>query len=111
MVLETWRTEALQRFPELTSRIKQSSGVSDLWGYLYSACEGAYEIDPTGDNLIGRIYDYAAWCLSQPESENIETNLPNAAAIGFIESLPLSRTVPTLGLLEGGLFNVEQLQI
>jgi hypothetical protein len=94
VVLETWRTEALQRFPELTSRIKQSSGVSDLWGYLYSACEGTYEIDPTDDHLIGRIYAYAAWCLSQPETENIDTNLPNAAAIGFIESLALSRRVP-----------------
>jgi hypothetical protein len=92
VALETWRKEALQRFPELTSRIRQSSGVSDLWGYLYSACEGAYEIDPTDDNLIGRIYDYAL-CLSQPETENIDTNLPSATAIGFIESLPLSRVL------------------
>jgi hypothetical protein len=89
--LETWRREALQRFPELISPINQSSGISNLWDYLYSACEDAYEINPIDDNLIGRIYDYAARCFSQPETGNIETDLPNATAVGFIESLPLIR--------------------
>ena len=45
------------------------------------------------DDLVGRIYDYAAWCFQQSDTGNIETDLSNATAVGLIESLPLNRAV------------------
>jgi len=43
--------------------------------------------------LIRRIYDFAAWCFRRPETGDAETDLSSAAAVGFIESLPLDQVV------------------
>ena len=64
-----------------------------MWGDLYDALTVAYREHPTNENLITRIYDYAAWCFQQPTTGNVDTDLPNATAIGLIESLPLDQRV------------------
>lgn len=64
-----------------------------LWSDLYLKLENAYREQPINENLIGRIYDYAAWCLQQPQTKDRESDLPDAVAIGFIEDLPRDRRV------------------
>jgi hypothetical protein len=92
--MEDWRSKALASFPELEYEIvRNQSGPIGLWGDLYCALAAAYQESPINEDLIGRIYDYAAWCFRQPNTGDVETDVPNATAIGFIESLPLDQRV------------------
>jgi len=42
---------------------------------------------------IYRIHDHARWCFSEPKTGNIDADVPNAAAVGLVESLPPDRRV------------------
>jgi hypothetical protein len=84
--------KALGYFPELRDLIESNCAPLDLWGELFLVLQRAYD-DPINEVLIGTIYDYAQWCFSEPNTENIDTDLPNAVAIGFIESLPLDQRI------------------
>jgi hypothetical protein len=87
---EDWEMKAFALFPELEEEISGNQfGPNGLWDALYNALTAAYRKQPLDEDLIGRIYDYAAWCFEQPGTNDIETDLPNAVAIGLIESLPL----------------------
>jgi len=93
-LVENWRSKALTNFPELEFEItRNQGGPIGLWTDLHLALAGAYQTTPINDELIGRIYDFAAWCFRQPETGEVETDLSNAAAVGFIESLPLDQRV------------------
>jgi hypothetical protein len=93
--LETWVAKAGEILPDLAERItephKSPMGFcSDLYFELLSA----YDASPVNDDLIGRIYEFIAWCLSQPNNtDSADTDLPTAAAVGFIEDLPLDQRV------------------
>ena len=88
--MEVWRARALEHFPELQDEINRNQGGPlGLWDDLYYALTTAYERMPANDDLIGRVYDYAAWCFQQPRTGDAETDLSNAVAVGLIESLPL----------------------
>ncbi len=92
--MEDWRSKALALFPELEYEItRNQGGPIGLWPELYFALTAAYQETPANEDLIGRIYDYAAWCLQQPETGDLESDLSNAMAVGFIEDLPLDRNV------------------
>jgi hypothetical protein len=89
-LVEEWLNKALESFPELEEEIQRNQGGPvGLWSDLYFALEKAYREKPVNESLISRVYDYAAWCLRQPDTRDVETNLPNAVAVAFIESLPL----------------------
>jgi len=93
-VLEHWLAKALECFPELEEEINRSQGGPlGLWGNLYDELEKAYEAQPINEDLIARIYGYAAWCFRQPETGEIETDLSDAAAVGLVESIPLNKRV------------------
>jgi hypothetical protein len=62
-----------------------------LWIDVFYLLHMAYEEQPVNDNLIGRIYDYAAWCFEQPDANSTETDLSSAAAFGLIEDIPLDK--------------------
>ncbi len=92
--MEAWRLTALTRFPELEYEItRNQGGPIGLWTDLYVALTTAYRAAPINEDLIRRIYDYAAWCFRQPDTGDAETDLSNATAVGFIESLPLDERV------------------
>lgn len=91
--MENWKAKALESFPGLEYEIKRNQGGPiGRWIDLYNALTAAYEEQPVREDLIGRIYDYAAWCFRQPRTRDLETDLANATA-GFIESLPLDQRV------------------
>ncbi len=92
--MEDWRSKALTSFPELEYEItRNQGGPIGLWTDLHSALASAYRATPTNEELIRRIYDFAAWCFRRPETGDAETDLSSAAAVGFIESLPLDQVV------------------
>jgi hypothetical protein len=94
IVVGDWQAKALHSFPELEYEINRNqSGPSGVWTDLYCALVKAYEEQPINEDLIARIYDYAAWCFRQPQTEDIETDLSSATAVGFIENLPLDHRV------------------
>src|SRR6266566_4462637 len=91
-LLEQWHTKALESFPRLEEVINRNEGGPlGLWGELYLALIKAYEEHPINEDLIGKIYDYAAWCFSQPQTDDVGTDLSSAAAVGLIESIPLDK--------------------
>jgi hypothetical protein len=92
--MENWRAKALEQFPELQDLIEEQSGIVALWIELYDALEAAYEEQPLNDELIGKVYDYAAWCVSQPQDQGADVEDPSsAAAVGLIESIPLDKKI------------------
>ena len=90
--MEDWLTKARELFPELQGWIFQGhfyNSPGDIWIDLFSLLSSAYETHPLNDDLIGRIYDYAAWCFAQSQTVDIETDLSSATAVGLIEDIPL----------------------
>jgi hypothetical protein len=59
--VEDWQAKARECFPELEYEINRNQGgATGLWGDLYNALAGAYREHPANEDLIRRIYDYAA---------------------------------------------------
>ncbi len=93
---EDWLSKALDIFPELQGELflhHDQDSPSSLWIDLFSLLHFAYEEDPWNEDLIRRIYSYAAWCFEQPQPDSAETDLSNAAAFGLIEDIPLDRKI------------------
>ena len=94
--LKDWLTKAREDFPELKGWIFEGhyyNSPVDLWIDLVSLLSSAYWEQSANDDLIGRIYDYAAWCFKQPDSGTAETDLSSATAVGLIETIPQDRNV------------------
>jgi len=94
--LEDWLSKALESFPELQDEIFQNrdySNPSDLWIDLFAMVCMAYDEQPVNEDLIGRIYDYAAWCFKQPDTGDARTDLPLVTELCLIENIPLKRNV------------------
>lgn len=92
--MENWRAKALEDFPELQDRIEEQTGIVALWIELYKSLEAAYEEQPVNDKLIGKVYDYTAWCIEQPQDQGADIEDPSsAAAVGLIENIPLNKHV------------------
>ena len=89
--LEDWRAKALELFPEWEEMIGEEQNPIALWIDLFNQFDEAYRIEPINDDLVGRIYGYAAWRLEQPSTESAETDPSSAAAVGLIESIPLNK--------------------
>jgi hypothetical protein len=91
--LEDWETKAMECFPDLLDVIDRNDSPLGLWIDLYIELIKAYEKQPINDDLIGRIYDYAAWCFAQPQTDDVHTDLSSATAVGLIESIPLDKNI------------------
>jgi hypothetical protein len=62
-----------------------------LWIDLDYLLHTAYEELPVNDDLIGRVYDYASWCLDQPDTRGSETDLSGTIAFCLIESITFEK--------------------
>ncbi|HET9839023.1 MAG TPA: hypothetical protein VFR84_12365 [Candidatus Angelobacter sp.] len=92
--MENWLTKAQNSFPELQGFLFEQhfhDTPMALWIDLFDLLQMAYAQQPANDDLIGRIYDYAAWCFAQPDADDVENDLSDATAVGFIESIPLAK--------------------
>jgi hypothetical protein len=92
--LENWLVKAQELFPELQGFLFadhcHDTPVA-LWIDLDYLLHTAYEEQPVNDDLIGRIYDYASWCLEQPETEGSETDLSGNVAFCLIDSIAFEK--------------------
>jgi hypothetical protein len=92
--MDEWQSQALKTFPELQDQVNRTQGgIHGLWPDIFSSMVAAYRATPVNDDFIRRVYEYAAWCVRQPQTTNAETDLPSATAVGFLENLPLDRQV------------------
>lgn len=91
--MDEWQRVAQQSFPELADKIHLDFGIHGLWSDLYLQFLRAYDPSPVNDDLIGRIYDYASWCFSHPQTSDPSVDLSSATAVGFVENLPLDQRV------------------
>lgn len=92
--MDPWQSEALKTFPELQNKISpMQGGIHALWADIFSAMQEAYRATPVNEDFIRRVYEYAAWCVRQPQTGAAETDLPSAMAVGFLENLPLYQQV------------------
>lgn len=82
--MEDWRAKALQYFPDLQEMIQNQASPMGLWIDLSFVLETTYE------ERIRNVYDYAAWCFAQPQTEDVETDLSSAVAVCFVENIPLN---------------------
>jgi hypothetical protein len=92
--MDEWQRQALKTFPELQSQINRTQGgIHCLWADLFSAMVAAYRATPANEDFVRRVYEYAAWCIRQPQASDAETDLSSATAVGFLENLPLDQQV------------------
>jgi hypothetical protein len=92
--MDEWQSQALQTFPELQDQINRTpGGIHGLWADIFSSMVAAYRATPVNDGFIRRVYEYAAWCVRQPQTTDAETDLSSATAVGFLENLPLDQRV------------------
>jgi hypothetical protein len=75
-----WRSEALSRFPELRERADELDTPYMVWIELQTLFERAYQ-EPRNEDLIERIYDYAAWCVDQPGGKTATDDLGTCVCV------------------------------
>lgn len=94
--MEDWLRKARELFPELQGWRFEGHDYSspvDLWIDLVYLLSTAYLEQQVNDDLIGRIYDYAAWSFKQPDPGTAETDLSSATAGCLIETIPHDQNV------------------
>jgi len=82
--MSLWRRIAIEKLPELQSKITSADNPYGMWIELRSELNSIYGREPIDDSLIARIYGYAAWCMWQPRNNDLRT----AVAVCFYEDLP-----------------------
>ena len=85
--------EYLPGFEDLLTGEQATPGPMALWIELRNELVMAYDASPPNEDLIRGIYDFAAWCLAQPQTDDVSTDLSTAVSVAFIEDLPLDRPV------------------
>lgn len=85
---DLWRAEAYKRFQEFVRLFNECKCDTPylLWFQLRDVFHEAYEA-PKNTDLIQRIYDYAWWCIDQPQEENLEDDLTTCISVAFFEHI------------------------
>jgi hypothetical protein len=86
-----WRQEALRLLPELAEVIREAENPYLLWIALRLVFEDAYSSLPQNYSIIGRIYEFARWCYSQPRGETAEDDLLTCVFVCFFEHIADSK--------------------
>lgn len=89
--MSAWRKSGLELLPEYQQLIEKSDTPMALWVELTSRF--SLEYNNLGDDLIGRFYKYAKWCLSSPGHDRYLSDAGTAAAVVFYEHLPLEKEI------------------
>ena len=89
-----WREKATQVFPEFASIVRDAEDPYSLWGDLLDIFNGAYG-PPPDESLIKRIYEFADWCIDQPQGTTAADDLTTCVAVSFYETF---RSIPTRAL-------------
>ena len=88
MLTDEWKIEAIKRFPEFSQETYDDWDNPHLcWVDLFPLFEEAYK-SPRNEELIRRIYDYAFWCIRQPQGKKSEDDLGSMIVVNFLEMIP-----------------------
>jgi hypothetical protein len=85
--MSAWRKTALETLPEHRQLIEKSETPMALWVELQFCF--SFEYKNHSDNLIGRFYKYAKWCLESSGHSDAGT----AAHVAFYEHLTDGKTI------------------
>ena len=96
--MDYWLSKAIECLPELEDIVTEPqpqriTGPMSLWIEIYLKLIDAYDVVPINEDLIRRIYGFADWCLKQPGTSDVETDVLTAVAVAFIENLPLDKRI------------------
>ena len=83
-----WRSEAIDRLPELRQVIGAAQNIMALWIELQQVFEEAYDREPRDDSTIERIYSYADWCEQAPRNDDAGHDPLTAVMVAFYEHIP-----------------------
>jgi hypothetical protein len=89
MTSESWRLEALRRFPAFAEDIQANETPYALWSDLWLAFDSAYNSGDT--KLIAAVYAFALWCAQQPRGASAAEDLPTCVSVCFIEHIPTNQ--------------------
>ena len=87
--MSLWRRIAIEKLPELQSKVASAGNAYGVWLELRDALTRAYRMEPPNESLISRIHEHAAWCWRLPHNADLRT----AVAVCFYESLLLEKPV------------------
>jgi hypothetical protein len=90
IVSENWKSEAVRRFPELGDKVEGWETPYLLWFDLRDAFEAAYRVVPRDEGMIRRVYEFADWCLEQPQGRKADDDLGTCVTVCFYEHIPES---------------------
>src|SRR5215217_4751019 len=80
--MSAWRRAAIEKIPRYRQRIEKASSPMQLWVDLRLPFVRAHSA-PVDEELIGQVYDCAAWCLASSDP-----NTFTAVVVAFYEDLP-----------------------
>lgn len=83
--MSAWRKQALEMLPEYRQQIEESETPMTLWVELW--CRFSFDYKKHGNDLIGRFYKYAKWCLDSPNEGKYRSDAGTAAWCAFYEHL------------------------
>jgi hypothetical protein len=89
--MSVWRKQALETLPEYRQLIETAENPMAMWTELQCRFEDSYE--KLGDDLIGRFYNYARWCLKSPHTQNVESDSQAAVLVSFFEHIVTHKCV------------------
>jgi hypothetical protein len=79
--MSAWRRKAIEHLPEFCDEIERAESPHTLWSDIEGWFRTAFSAGD--DELMGRIFGYAGWCLRSSDREIREAPLYN-----FYEDLP-----------------------
>ncbi|HEX3857629.1 MAG TPA: hypothetical protein VHY30_10070 [Verrucomicrobiae bacterium] len=89
--MSAWRKQALETLPEYRQLIENYETPMALWIELQYRFSLDYK--KLGDDLIGRFYQYAKWCLESPGEGDYSSDAGTAAHVAFYEHLTDGRAI------------------
>ena len=92
--MSAWRRRAVALFPERRAEVERTPSIYQMWFALLMDLQHAYRAIPIEQDLIERIYSYAAWCFAPKQNPELR----GAVAVSFYEHLadfgPARRDLP-----------------
>ena len=86
--MSAWRRTALETLPEYRQTVADAENPMAMWIDLYLHFKDLYVADELNDELIGRFFKYARWCIQSPGEGRFLSDAGTAAVCAFYEHLP-----------------------
>jgi hypothetical protein len=83
---ESWRDEAIRRFPDHALAFREAESPYAVWIDLWIAFQSAY--DSGNAALVADIYAFAEWCGTQPRGASADDDLATCVNVCFVEHIP-----------------------